>query len=122
MVALENIYNTDKATISYHFVLCTFSFLFFSLVCLVGFLAFAAKLRFILHCKQVGIICIIAYDFVSFFKFTGELSLINTILFCAFYKKSSASKELHQTCLLNFLSFVRLHKFCYWHASRIFAF
>ena len=46
MIALENIYNTDKATISYYFVLCTFSFLFFSLVCLVGFLAFAAKLRF----------------------------------------------------------------------------
>ena len=45
MVALENIYNTDKATISYYFVLCTFSFLFFSLVCLVGFLAFASKLR-----------------------------------------------------------------------------
>ena len=49
-------------------------------------------------------------------------SLINTILFCAFYKKSSASKNLHQTCLLNFLSFVHLQKFCYWHASRIFAF
>ena len=44
------------------------------------------------------------------------------MLFCAFYKKSSASKELHQTCLLNFLSFVHLQKFCYWHASRIFAF
>ena len=29
-------------------------------------------------------------------------SLINTILFCAFYKTLSASKELHQTCLLNF--------------------
>ena len=49
-------------------------------------------------------------------------SLINTILFCAFYKTLSASKELHQTCLLNFLSFVHLQKFCYWHASRIFAF
>ena len=46
MVALENIYNTDKATIGYYFVLCTFSFLFFSLVCLVGLVAFAAKLRF----------------------------------------------------------------------------
>ena len=46
LVALGNIYNTDKATISYYFVLYTFSFLFFSLVCLVGFLAFAAKLRF----------------------------------------------------------------------------
>ena len=45
MVDLENIYNTDKVTIRYYFVLCTFSFLFFSLVCLVGFLAFAAKLR-----------------------------------------------------------------------------
>ena len=49
-------------------------------------------------------------------------SLINTILFYAFYKKSSASKELHQTCLLNFLSFIHLQKFCYWHASRIFTF
>ena len=47
-------------------------------------------------------------------------SLINTILFCAFYKKSSASKELHQTCFAD--PFVHLQKFCYWHASRMFAF
>ena len=56
LVALENIYNTDKATISYYFVLCTFSFLFFSLVCLVGFLAFVAKLRFDTAHEQVGTI------------------------------------------------------------------
>ena len=74
LVALENIYNTDKATINYYFVRCTFSFLFFSLVCLVGFLAFVAKLRFDTALRANGNYMASSHMIfvVSFFKFTGE--------------------------------------------------